>query len=279
MINYANKPKILRHWHSMKNSDTNELQQIYIRDAHYSTRDEISIVDFVTVLVKNKNMLILSTIILFSLGVTISVFIPKSYTYTTSIEVGSRIIDGVIQPFESPETLLAKMQYVHIPQALNELHPKQNKESRYKTTANIPKNSNIIVVEAKGTENDHDILIKYLQNMTTKAVQDSQLDINAIKTDIIVSKERAIDELNLLNNSSNTSEEKKNTLKNEIKAYETEIANLRNTRVILRPMKSIDSTETNNTLIILTLAFVSVFLGVLSVLLVEFIRKVKSNLT
>ena len=97
-----------------------ELKPVYIHETNYSADGEISLVDFAMVLVRRKKIIVAITSSVILLSVITAFLMPKLYTFSASIEIGSQIIDGTIKPFESPETLLAKMQHVFIPQALNE---------------------------------------------------------------------------------------------------------------------------------------------------------------
>ena len=104
----------------MKNDNSQELKPVYIHEASYSTEDEISLIDLVMILVNRKRLISLIFIGFIVLGIAVALLTPKQYIYSTSLEIGSQIISDSINPFESPETLLAKIQHVFIPQAQNE---------------------------------------------------------------------------------------------------------------------------------------------------------------
>ncbi len=91
-------------------------------------------------MVRRKRMIAVVTTFIILLGVAAALLVPKSYTFATSIEIGSQIFGGTIKPFESPQTLLAKMQHVFIPQALNEQRQTDPEDKeKYKIKASIPK--------------------------------------------------------------------------------------------------------------------------------------------
>jgi uncharacterized protein involved in exopolysaccharide biosynthesis len=222
-------------------------------------------------------MVAITTTVIISLGVIAALSTPKSYTFTTSIEIGSQIIGGTIKHFESPETLLAKTQHVFIPQVLNEQRQTnpENKD-RYKITASIPKSSVIIVLEIKGTEDKAEILKSLLQNITQKAIIDHNRIYDSVRKNIASRLTQATSELQTLKKS-NDNETEITTLQNLVETYSSQLANLRKTREILPPMKSIEPTGTSRKLIVIIAAFAGVFLGVFSAFFAEFIAKIKEK--
>ena len=65
------------------------------------------------------------------------------------------------------------------------------------------------------------------------------------------------------------------TQQNLIELYSSQLANLRKTREILPPMKSIEPTGTSRKLIVIISAFAGVFLGVFSAFFAEFVAKIR----
>jgi len=262
----------------MKNNDLQELKPIYIHETSYSAEDEISLVDLAMVLIRRKKLIIGITTFFIALGVAAALLMPKSYTFSTSIEIGSRIVSGTIKPFESPETLLAKIQHVFVPEALStQRQTNPDDENKYKIKASIPKSSVLIVLEIKGIKEKSNLLTKLLQNVTQQAIQDHQRIYSAIKQNLLALKEQAKTELSTLDSAKNNHNEERRLLKSNIEVYETELANLRNTREILPPMKSIEPTGTSRKLMVIIAAFMGAFLAVFSAFFAEFIAKVKEK--
>ena len=261
----------------MKDSNIQELKPVYIHEANYSADDEISLIDLAMVLVNRKKLIGLIFIGCIVLGIAAALLIPKIYTYSTSIEIGSQIISGTISPFESPETLLAKMQHVFIPQALNEQRQTNPEDKKiYKITASIPKSSIIIVLEIKGAENGTDLLKSLLQNITQKAILDHSRIYDSVRKNITSRLKQATSELQILKKTDDN-ETEITTQQRLIEVYSSQLANLRETREILPAMKSIEPTGTSRRLIVIVAAFAGVFLGVFSAFFAEFIAKVRET--
>lgn len=262
----------------MKVPEKQELKPVYIHEANYSAKDEISLVDLALILIRRKIMIAVIFFSIVALGVVTAWLTPKSYTFSTSIETGSRVIDGTVIPFEAPEPLLAKMQNVFIPQTLNEQRQSNPEDKKqYKIIARIPKSSVIIVLEIKGTEDKADLMTTLLQKITRQAVQDHKRIHDAVKNSLIALKKRSETELISLGAKGDSLEGKTQILHENIEIYQSQLANLRNTREILPPMRSIEPTGTSRKLIMIIAIFAGVFLGVFSAFFAEFIAKVKER--
>ena len=261
----------------MKAPDRQELKPVYIHEVNYSADDEISLVDLAMILVRRKRMIAVITTLIIVLAIIATFLAPKSYTFTTSIEIGSQIIGGTVKPFESPETLLAKIQNAFIPQVLNEKRQTNpDDKTKYKIKASIPKSSVIIVLEIKGTEDEADLLKSLLLSIIQKATLDHSRIYDSVRENITSLLNNAATELQMLKKS-NDNETEIATQQNLIEVYSSQLANLRNTHEILPPMKSIEPTGTSRKLIIIIATFVGIFLGVFSAFFAEFIAKVKES--
>jgi len=211
------------------------------------------------------------------LAIAFALFTPKYFTYSTSIEIGSQIINGTVQPFESPETLLAKIQHSFIPHVLNTHHNKNKTDkSKHKIDVSIPQNSVILILETKGTEDKSELAIDLLRETTNRAKIDHKRIYDAVKQNLITQRERAKSELSLLETTSESAERER-ILRKDIALYEIKLTNLRNTREILPPMKSTDAIGVSKKLLVIAAAFISTFLAISLAFFVEFISRVKDR--
>ena len=261
----------------MNKNNLTELKPVYIHEASYSTEDDISLLDLALVLVKRKKLISLIFTGFIVLGIAAALLTPKKYNYSISLEIGSNIISGSIKPFESPETLLAKIQHVFIPQALNEQRQTSPEDkTKYKITASIPKSSAIIVLEVKGTEDEADFLKSLLQRITQKAIFDHSRIYNSIRDNVASRLKQTTTELEMLKKTDDNETEVA-TQQNLIELYSSQLANLRETREILPAMKSTEPTGTSRKLIVIIAAFAGISLGVFSAFFAEFIATVRET--
>jgi len=259
----------------MKNNNLQDIKPTYLQETRYASDDAISLID-ITIILLNRYKLITFVLIGFLiLGIAIALLIPNKYTYSTSLEIGSQIINGEVRAFESPQTLLAKLQHSFIPKALLN-HKQANAADKeiYTLSASIPKSSNIIVLETKGTEKQAKLLSQLLHNVTQKSVKDHSRFYESVKLNLTSRLNVGIDELKSLKQSNNNQTEISNQ-QNLIELYSSQLANLRNTRELLPPMQSLEPSGASGGLIIIIAAFAGLFVGVFVAFIAELISKVK----
>ena len=260
----------------MKTNDPKELKPVYIHEMNYSTDDEISLIDLAIVLIRHKTIIAVIFTATIALGVTMTLFTPRIYTFSSTIEIGSQIINSSIQPLESPQALLAKLQYGYIPQLL--IEHKQSSPSnkkKYQIKASVPKGSNILLLETKGTKEQEDILKTLLQTVSQKAIQDHNHILASVRSNL---KARLKQTNNNLKSLKSGSEKEVATNQELIEILNSQLANLRNTREILPPIRSIDPTGGSRKTIIVISAITGLFLGVFTAFFTEFLSKVKQKL-
>ncbi len=261
----------------MKNNELKDLKPVYTQEAKYTSTDEINLIDLALVLLRRQKLIMFTFLLFLLLGVATAMLIPKKYTYSTSIEIGSQIIDGKVISFESPETLLAKMQHSFIPRVLNQhKSTTQDEQKKYKIKVQLPKKSEIIVVELKGTEGQKNIISSLLRSLTTEAINNHNRIYESVKQNLnsrLVSLQTRLDILG--KDGSNLAE--KTSLESNIESLASQLANLRNTREILPPMQSIEPTGVSKRLIVIIAAFLGAFVAIFAALFAEFATKVKQR--
>lgn len=261
----------------MKNDDLQNLKPVYIHETNFCADDEISLLDLTVILVQRKKMILLITTFIIVAGIIAALMMPRLYTYSTSIEIGSQLISDNIKPFESPQTLLAKVQNVFIPQALNkqrQAHPKD--KEKYQITAGIPVNSEIITLEVKNTEGKSDVMSNLLHEITQLAILDHNHIYNSIKQNITSQLAQATNELEALRESNDKAELVRQQI--VIETYHSQLANLRMTRELLTPIKSLEPTGTSRKSIVSIAVFLGLFIAVAAAFSTELASKIKEKI-
>lgn len=263
-----------------KNNSSKKLKPIYTHDLHASKSDEINFIDITIMLIKHKLMIAIILVINIIIGVIFTLQKPTIYTYSTSIEIGSQIINGTTTPLESAETLLAKLNYSFIPQVINDQHPpatKEKKKGSYNIEPVIPKNSMIIVLTAKVKNEQENTIINILNSITKKTIQDHKRIFQSVKINLKTKLNQAITDLKRLKKEKDNEAE---IIINQsiIESLETQLRNLRNTRQIQPPIQISTSTNNNRTIIIIASAFSGLFLGIFAAFFTEFLSKVKQKI-
>lgn len=261
----------------MKNNNLKESNPVYIQEAVYSNDDEISLTDLAIILIRRRRLISIIVICFIALGVATALLITKKYAYSTSLEIGSQLISGSVEYFESPETLLAKLQHGFIPQTLNNHLADQKDRKKYKINADIPKDSVIVVLKTKGTVEESAVASKLLTNIINKAIQDHKRIYDAVKNNLIAQKNHTELELAALDTTLENVDEKELLLRSKLTALESQLANLRSTRVIVPPLKSIEPVSISRTLLVIAVAVISTFLAIITAFIAEFISTVKER--
>lgn len=264
--------------HIMKSNDLQQLKPVYIHEASYSVDNEISLVDLAVVLVRRKKMIAIIITLVLTITVIITILIPNKYTFSTSVEIGSQLIDNKPAAFESPETLLAKLQHSYIQQVLSEYRlANPEDKTKYKITVSVPTNSIIIVIETIGIKEDAKILTGLLSNLVKKIIQDHARIFDNIKTNLTSLRNQAKSELDLLSTEKDYQIEKRRLLLSTIEIQESALANLRNTREISTPINTIDPTGPSKMFVIAIAVIMGIIIAVFAAFFAEFITRVKEK--
>jgi len=154
-----------------------------IEQQQWHEEDSISLIDLWLELIRHRAIIFTSAILALIAGLLIAFLLPQKYNYTSTIEIGSTLTQTASgttpQLIDPPETVLAKIQEGYIPLAQQQFskdHPDNN--ASYKITARIPKDSQLVVLEAKGTEEDGTNYLQQLQAVTKYLLQDHQRVMN-----------------------------------------------------------------------------------------------------
>jgi hypothetical protein len=181
-------------------ASSNSVQQV----PPYYYEDEISLIDLWLVLVRRKKLIISIFSVVVVLGLVFAFVTPKKYGYSTSIEIGSRIIKDSVQPIESPQTLLAKIQESYVPYVQHQ-YRENNEEDKgiYGITARVPKGSQLIILESKGVETSGVIYKDLQQHVVNEVQNDHKRIIEVIRKELEIARNEAVNKLEELKDHAN----------------------------------------------------------------------------
>jgi len=157
-------------------SQNDHLPQIRPRqevEVYRQIDDEISLIDLIKVLIKRKTTLFTVFSLFVLAGILIAFLSHKQYRYSSTIEIGARSTEDETQLIESPDTLLAKIQNTYDLIARTNYHKAHPEDNRiYDIKASIPKNSTVIVLDAKGSLNEEPIYKQIMNDIIRQVVDD-----------------------------------------------------------------------------------------------------------
>jgi hypothetical protein len=166
-------------------------------DRQWLEDDSINLVDLWLELSKRKHIILSAIVVALATGSLIALFSPTKYSYTTSIALGTKLehsnAGDTSALIEEPQTVLAKIQESYIPLAQQQYRQQHaGEEKNYQIEAHNPKGSQLIVIQAKGAEEDGPAYLQHLQMVTNYIVKDHQhvMDIERgrIQTQLALAK-------------------------------------------------------------------------------------------
>ena len=261
----------------MKDNELQQLKPVYIHEAFATHDDETSLVDLALVLVRRKNIIITILSLFIAAGIAYALTIEKKYSYRSSIEIGTQMINGEMKPIESPSSLLAKVDYSFIPKTLYQhRHKNPDDEQAYEITASNPKGSHVITLSMSAPEDQSELVYGFIKSISQNIMQEHKELFNTIKETLELQLTQATNRLNSMGSSSENLTEK-NSLQDKIDSYLSQLANLRATKIISQPMKSQKPSGTSNKLVVIIASFAGLFIGIFSAFFIEFAGKVREK--
>ncbi|MBK8163332.1 MAG: hypothetical protein IPK65_09345 [Gammaproteobacteria bacterium] len=139
--------------------------------------DEISLVDLWLVLARHRRLIAAIVALTVVLGIAIAALKTDSYSYTTTIQI-ARVGDGLL---EEPVTLLAKLNESYIPFISQQRLQAEPDTRRIKVSAEIPKDSTLILMRSEGDLADQEIHFNVHKQILDRLAQDHNPEVDVIK--------------------------------------------------------------------------------------------------
>lgn len=259
-------------------------------------------IDIWLVLVRRKFTIAAIVLASVAVGFAYVFFKPHSYAYTTIVEVGTNGRNELIEPLE---TARAKVVEGYIAQALREhvkVHP--DDRARYRIKAEVPKNSQVLVLRSEGTA-ENERIYATLHNAVADRLRTDHLRIQSalrkgLETQLEM-RERSLtalrDQAKAFDAQINRLEGKKELPAREL-AYLTslrladnqraqselvplvdnvrlQLANMRETGAVVSPMRSLDPSDLGKKTIVTLAALAGLFLGVIAAFFIDLVARVR----
>ncbi len=221
-------------------ADTPQVPQVVLTEPWHE-EDSISLIDLWMVLSRRRGIIFAVLGLALLTGLLAALLMPKKYTYTTAIEIGSKPSTNADSlPIEPPETVLAKIRESYIPQALHDFSQAQGTEKGYKVEGRIPKGSELIVLEAKAPEEDGPAYLTIMQTVIDKVEGDHRRVSAVIRGNMKTQLAQAHLTLSALTDPS-TLEVKKRALESKLLKARMELERLKNPLTLALPKKDLET--------------------------------------
>ncbi len=211
----------------------------------YPGADEISLVDLWLVLVRRKWLIFIACTLLTLLGLAYYLFVPKSYEYTTAVEIGTTLVEDssgyTTKLIDPPETVLAKLNESYIPWVQHQYvlqHPEEM--TFFKMNAVIPKQSELVVIKGKGSAENEAVYLDQLQQVLQRLFQDHERQTVIVRSALTMQLAQAREKLAALQDPS-TLAVKKKSLEGELKTLQIRLDELRDPRIMALSVQKLET--------------------------------------
>ncbi len=221
-------------------ADTPQVPQVVLAEPWHE-EDSISLIDLWMVLSRRRGIIFAVLGLALLTGLLAALLMPKKYTYTTAIEIGSKSSSNAeTQPIEPPETVLAKIRESYIPQALHDFSQAQGSEKGYKVEGRIPRGSELIVLEARAPEEDGPAYLTIMQMVIDKVEGDHRRVSAVIRSNMKTELTQAHLTLSALTDPS-TLEVRKRALESKLLKARMELERLKDPLTLALPKKDLET--------------------------------------
>lgn len=277
---------------------------LYAQRPEFDKADEVRLVDVWLVLVRRKFVIAALVLVSIAFGLVYALFTPHSYAYTTIIEIGTNGRGELLEPLD---TVRAKVVDGYIAQVL-QLHLKNgsNGEARYGIKAEVPKNSQVLILRSTGTAENEPVYAALHSAVVDRLKSDHLRVQNPLRKDLetrLETRERDLAELReqakLFDAQLKRLEGKRELPARElsyltslrladtqraqsdalflIDNFHQQLANMRETSAVVSLMRSVDPVGLGKKTTVMLSALIGLFVGIIAALFVDFVAKTREE--
>lgn len=118
--------------------------------------DEIDLAELAAAIWRRKWIVLGVMLACIALGVGYALTRDRIYEYSTTIEIGTRVVESEARPIEPPQTVVAKLEKNYIPEAIRTFAQESKKNGgagiRLNVRTNSPANTDLVVLTSEGPE-------------------------------------------------------------------------------------------------------------------------------
>lgn len=152
------------------------LHYIYPSRAQQKT---VNFDDVARILWARKKIIFITALIVAMVGFLFALTRSATYSFSTTVQIGTVSSGGKNELIESTDTALNKILSAYIPFVLAHFYEKQPEDGgRYKLNVSVPKKSDILIVDANGSINQEKIYKELIDNVVKKLISDHSRIIN-----------------------------------------------------------------------------------------------------
>jgi uncharacterized protein involved in exopolysaccharide biosynthesis len=282
----------------------------------YPQGDEINLLDIWRILVKRKKLIVAICLLITLIGSAYAILKPTIYAYSTAVEIGSISVGGKETPVDETNNAASKVKELYVNSVLTDFYrDNPNAEKDLLIDVSVPKNSEILMIGSKCSEEEAQLFGQLINQVSTKLVNDHSEKIKEFRAVLSEQIGNAKNRLALLednekqivqriegfdkafkaspiDNSGTTAlvmtelssqqqqiGREKFSLQAQITDKESDLKLTHDTRLLYPVEKSIEPVGLDTKMMISAFVFVGLVLGVFIALTWDFIEKMKSQLS
>jgi uncharacterized protein involved in exopolysaccharide biosynthesis len=282
----------------------------------YPQGDEINLLDIWRILVKRKKLIVAICLLITLMGIAYAILKPTIYAYSTAVEIGSISVGGKETPVDETNNAASKVKELYVNSVLTDFYrDNPNAEKDLLIDVSVPKNSEILMIGSKCSEEEAMLYRQLINKVSTKLVNDHSEKIKEFRAVLSEQIGNAKNRLALLednekqivqriegfdkafkaspiDNSGTTAlvmtelssqqqqiGREKFSLQAQITDKESDLKLTHDTRLLYPVEKSIEPVGLDTKMMISAFVFVGLVLGVFIALTWDFIEKMKSQLS
>jgi hypothetical protein len=147
--------------------------------------DEIDLKATFHILLKNRVIILGVALSFFLVGLVYSVFNPKSFTYSASLQIGSFYENGRFQPIDEPKNIESKIKNVFIPLEIDNYYRTSSAPVRgIAINVKLPPDSKVILLESTAKEKDAEVYNALINKVVSRFLKNQDAQISNIKNSI-----------------------------------------------------------------------------------------------
>lgn len=279
---------------------------LYAQRPELDNADEIRLIDLWIVLVRRKFVIAALVLVSIAFGLVYALSTPRSYAYTTIVEIGTNGQNELIEPLETARVKVADGYVAQVLQA--HIENNSNNATRYEVRAEVPKNSQVLVLRSRGTVENEPVYVALHGEVISRLRLDHLRAQNALREDLkarLETRKRNLAELRqqakLLETQLKRLEEKQELpardlsylmslrlADNQRAQSETlllidnarmQLVNVHETSAVVSTMRSLDPVGLGKKTMVMLSGLIGLFLGIITALFVEFAAKTREETT
>lgn len=261
-------------------SQVTQTHNPHIISAYYRD-DEISLVDLWITIARRKKLVLGVTGVVLFIGILVAIALPKEYTYTTGIQIGSywlKKVDefkpfGEFTPLDLASNLKTKLEEIYIPEITTAESKEQPLEVKVKT---LKEDDSMIIISSKAPISSADRVRKIHEGLVKAITSEHNKLLDSMRQIYETQLESLKREAATIDPSASTTSELLILLdrKRHIDELTIRIEAMLPTHAHQIATRSVQPSTPGKTLIITLAGFLGLFAGLIAVFIAEFRDKV-----